>query len=76
MQSGLALVAAYAVFTWLNVTASAGPAWVSSGLRVVAAAWFAAAIASDARRWTHYDTAQRTRTVVVWAAVLLVALTL
>lgn len=74
VESGIGLVAAYVVYTAINFSTAGTPAWAGHAMLTVAGLWFAAVLASDVRRWKHYDALQRTKAVLVWAAVLVFAL--
>lgn len=74
VQSGMAPVLAYAVYTALNFTLPALPPFAGTAMLALAAVWFGAVLVSDLARWRHYDPFQRTRALLVWAAVLVLSL--
>lgn len=74
VEAGIGLVAAYVVYTAIHFSTVGAPAWAGHAMLTVAGLWFAAVLVSDVRRWKYYDALQRTKAVLVWAAVLVFAL--
>lgn len=74
VQGGVGLAVAYALYTVVNFSAAGAPMWAGRVMMALAGAWFTAVLVSDVRRWRHYDALQRTKAVLVWAAVLVFAL--